>query len=302
MLVLRASRSWARVGAISQEQRLACDQADNRYIHRVANITIQARDHQMARGKWRSGRTQSLQREASERVEQHGQAQQNEKNTDHAKAVEVQERRLNFPAGNPPWHDAGNRPGRDDRKNCGNDDGRCSLHGLLRCAKSLRHSAYAEDIVAPCRKNLRPRATIDAVTASSRDACLPSHVLRTFAEESLMSSLTLLQSLHENLAGRAQVKSVFGDPVTAGEKTIIPVAKIAYGFGAGAGTGGMGDTKPKGEGGGGGGGVRAIPVGVFEVSARETKFVAIHDRKKTLATLLAGAALGLLFARRRRLR
>ncbi len=104
-----------------------------------------------------------------------------------------------------------------------------------------------------------------------------------------MSSLTLLQSLHENLAGRAQVKSVFGDPVTAGEKTIIPVAK-------------MGDTKPKGEGGGGGGGVRAIPVGVFEVSARETKFVAIHDRKKTLATLLAGAALGLLFARRRRLR
>src|SRR2546430_37498 len=60
-------------------------------------------------------------------------------------------------------------------------------------------------------------------------------VLRTFAEESLMSSLTLLQSLHENLAGRAQVKSVFGDPVTAGEKTIIPVAKIAYGFGAGAG-------------------------------------------------------------------
>ena len=53
-----------------------------------------------------------------------------------------------------------------------------------------------------------------------------------------MSSLTLLQSLHENLASRAQVKSVFGDAVTAGEKTIIPVAKIAYGFGAGAGTGG----------------------------------------------------------------
>src|SRR5438045_9744159 len=29
------------------------------------------------------------------------------------------------------------------------------------------------------------------------------------------------------------------------EKTIIPVAKIAYGFGAGAGTGGMGDISPK---------------------------------------------------------
>jgi uncharacterized spore protein YtfJ len=118
-----------------------------------------------------------------------------------------------------------------------------------------------------------------------------------------MSSLTLLQSLHENLASRAQVKSVFGDAVTAGEKTIIPVAKIAYAFGAGAGTGGMGEeTRPKGEGGGGGGGVRAVPVGVFEVSARETRFVAIHDRKKTAGTLLLGAVLGLLFAKRKRLR
>src|SRR5256885_6944934 len=69
MLVLRASRSWARVGQARVRQHLACDQADNRYIHRVANITIQARDHQMARGKWRSGRTQSLQREA--RSEEH---------------------------------------------------------------------------------------------------------------------------------------------------------------------------------------------------------------------------------------
>jgi uncharacterized spore protein YtfJ len=114
-----------------------------------------------------------------------------------------------------------------------------------------------------------------------------------------MSSLTLLQSLHENLASRAQVKSVFGDAVSAGEKTIIPVAKIAYGFGAGAGTGGMGETRPKG--GGGGGGVRAVPVGVFEVSAKETRFIPIHDRKKTVGTLILGAALGLLFAKRKRL-
>lgn len=125
---------------------------------------------------------------------------------------------------------------------------------------------------------------------------------RTDPQEVTMSSLTLLQSLHENLASRAQVKSVFGDAVTAGEKTIIPVAKIAYGFGAGAGTGGMGETRPKGEGGGGGGGVRAVPVGVFEVSARETRFVPIHDRKKTVGTLLLGAVLGLLFAKRKRLR
>ena len=57
-----------------------------------------------------------------------------------------------------------------------------------------------------------------------------------FDQEHSMGSLAWLQNLHESLSTRAQVKSVFGDPVTAGDKTIIPVAKIAYGFGAGAGT------------------------------------------------------------------
>jgi uncharacterized spore protein YtfJ len=116
-----------------------------------------------------------------------------------------------------------------------------------------------------------------------------------------MSSVTLLQSLHENLAGRAQVKSVFGEPIAAGEKTIIPVARMAYGFGAGSGSGGMETTAVRGEGGGGGGGVRVFPLGVFEVSPQETRFVPIGDRKKLLGTLLLGAGLGLLFARRRRL-
>src|SRR6266852_2734056 len=99
-------------------------------------------------------------------------------------------------------------------------------------------------------------------------------------EESVMSSLSLLQSLHENLSSRAQVKSVFGEPIIAGDKTIIPVARIAYAFG---------------------GGVGVLPVGVFEVGPKETRFVAIGDKKKLLATLLLGAGLGLLFARRRRL-
>jgi uncharacterized spore protein YtfJ len=115
-----------------------------------------------------------------------------------------------------------------------------------------------------------------------------------------MGSLTLLQSLHENLASRAQVKSVFGDPITAEGKTIIPVAKIAYGFGAGSGTGGVGEKSARGEGGGGGGGVRVIPIGVIEVSDQPSRFVPISDRKKMAGAVLAGAVLGLLLARRRR--
>lgn len=115
-----------------------------------------------------------------------------------------------------------------------------------------------------------------------------------------MSSLTMLQTLHENLSTRAQVKSVFGDAVPAGDKTIIPVAKIAFGFGAGAGTGGVGETSAKGEGGGGGGGVRAVPVGVFEVTPAQTRFVPVRDRKRDAGLIIAGAMLGLLLLRRRR--
>jgi uncharacterized spore protein YtfJ len=115
-----------------------------------------------------------------------------------------------------------------------------------------------------------------------------------------MSSLTLLQSLHESLSTRAQVKSVFGEPIAAHDKTIVPVAKIIYGFGGGTGSGGMEIKTTRGEGGGGGGGVRVVPVGVFEVSGNETRFVAVGDRKRMVGTLLLGAALGLLFVRRRR--
>jgi uncharacterized spore protein YtfJ len=115
-----------------------------------------------------------------------------------------------------------------------------------------------------------------------------------------MSSLTLLQSLHENLSSRAQVKSVFGDPITAGDKTIIPVARIAYGFGGGTGSGGLEIKTARGEGGGGGGGVGVLPVGVFEVAPNGTRFIAIGDKKKLAGVLLLGAGLGFLLRGRRR--
>lgn len=115
-----------------------------------------------------------------------------------------------------------------------------------------------------------------------------------------MGSLALLQSLKESVLGQASVKAIYGEPISAHEKTIIPVAKIMYGYGAGAGTGGLGDSSPRGEGGGGGGGVRAVPVGVIEVSKAATRFVPITDRKKLAGTLLTGIGLGILFGRRRR--
>ena len=116
-----------------------------------------------------------------------------------------------------------------------------------------------------------------------------------------MSSQALLQSLKENILSQANVKAIYGEPISAQGKTIIPVAKIIYGYGAGAGTGSVGDTSARGEGGGGGGGVRAIPVGVIEISdQQQTRFVPITDRKKLTGAVLVGIVLGMWLAWRRR--
>jgi len=115
-----------------------------------------------------------------------------------------------------------------------------------------------------------------------------------------MSSLALLQSLKESILSQANVKAIYGEPIAAHGKTVIPVAKIMYGYGAGAGTGGVGDTSARGEGGGGGGGVRAIPVGVIEVSDQQTRFVPITDRKRLAGAMLAGIGVAILLGWGRR--
>jgi uncharacterized spore protein YtfJ len=115
-----------------------------------------------------------------------------------------------------------------------------------------------------------------------------------------MSTQALLQSLKESILSQASVKAVYGEPISAQGKTVIPVAKIMYGYGAGAGTGGVGDSSARGEGGGGGGGVRAIPVGVVEISDQQTRFVPITDRKKLTGAVLAGIGFGMWLGWRRR--
>jgi uncharacterized spore protein YtfJ len=108
-----------------------------------------------------------------------------------------------------------------------------------------------------------------------------------------MGSVALLQSLKEGILGQASVKTIYGEPVSAHGKTIIPVAKVMYGYSAGAGTGGVSDTSARGEGGGGGGGVRVVPLGVVEVSEQQTRFVPISDRRKLTGALRAGIGLGM---------
>lgn len=115
-----------------------------------------------------------------------------------------------------------------------------------------------------------------------------------------MGSLALLQSLKESIVTQANVKAVYGEPIAAQGKTVVPVAKVVCGYGAGAGTAGISETKGRGEGGGGGGGARAIPVGVIEISDQQTRFVPISDRKKLTGAVMFGIGLGMWLSWRRR--
>jgi uncharacterized spore protein YtfJ len=109
----------------------------------------------------------------------------------------------------------------------------------------------------------------------------------------------MFDALIEPLRRSAQVGTIFGDPIQAAGKTIIPVARIGYGFGGGANT----ETEAEGDETeeelemGGGGGVGAVPIGVMEVSPSRTRFIPIRGRRRLVAAFLAGAAAGYWLAR-----
>lgn len=117
-----------------------------------------------------------------------------------------------------------------------------------------------------------------------------------------MENINFLETLAQRLGQSATVKNVYGEPVVAGDKTIIPVAQIMYGFGGGYGHGrkpkkfstpenvstGNGKEQKSGEGLGGGGGLLARPKGVYEISKQGTRFIPANNTRKLIAALLVG--------------
>lgn len=68
----------------------------------------------------------------------------------------------------------------------------------------------------------------------------------------------ILKGVVGELKEMARTQSIVGDPITVGDKTVIPIVKINVGFGAGGGQG-EDDKKRAGFGGGGGGGASIEP-------------------------------------------
>ena len=102
----------------------------------------------------------------------------------------------------------------------------------------------------------------------------------------------ILERLAEKLGSKASVSAVFGEPVARAGITIIPVARVGFGFGGGLGRGGR--QSEIAQGGGGGGGASAAPVGYIEIKDGNAVFKPIRDPLVDvvvpLITLVAGFA------------
>ena len=121
-----------------------------------------------------------------------------------------------------------------------------------------------------------------------------------------------VERIAERIGAHATVKAVFGDPIERDGITIIPVAKVRWGFGGGAGSGPIpvGPGRPgdvdsfaatndqqAGSGTGGGGGVTADPVGYLEIGPDGAVFKPIVPAMPSPGFLLAAGATAALVLR-----
>jgi len=120
-----------------------------------------------------------------------------------------------------------------------------------------------------------------------------------------------MQALVDRLHDTGKAETVFGLSREEHGRTIVPVARVSYGFGGGFGVAGAKKKRGKAveqystdgephadEGAGGGGGVNVMPIGAFEVTDSGVQFVPVA--KSTVGTagiLLAGVLTGVAIGR-----
>jgi hypothetical protein len=87
-----------------------------------------------------------------------------------------------------------------------------------------------------------------------------------------------LRSLGDHLQLGASVRNVYGDPVDVGGRTVIPIARVSYGFGAG-------------------GGARGSEEAALEITEAGTRFIPFVDPARLGIALIVGFLIGLTIGR-----
>ena len=126
-----------------------------------------------------------------------------------------------------------------------------------------------------------------------------------------MRSQEQSQRVLQDLIAAAQARSVFGEPVTQGEYTVITASEVTVGLGFGFGMGSESASAEAdaeaaasggGGGGGGGGGASGRPVAVISIGPHGVSVAPVIDRTKiglAFITMLGGMFLMLRGMRRR---
>jgi len=105
----------------------------------------------------------------------------------------------------------------------------------------------------------------------------------------------LLEQIGQTVGQKANVSSVFGEPIEREGLTVIPVAKARFGFGGGGGSGSReGD---EGGGGGGGGGALVSPIGYIELHDGSAEFRRISTPIDFLALVAAASVIAVAVKR-----
>jgi uncharacterized spore protein YtfJ len=100
-----------------------------------------------------------------------------------------------------------------------------------------------------------------------------------------------IERMANTLGGSASAHTVFGEPIQRHDRTVVPVAKVRFGFG-----GGSGQKRDDQQGLGGGGGVQVTPVGFIDLHPGGVAFRRIRSTSSALSVataVMAAAALWL---------
>jgi uncharacterized spore protein YtfJ len=119
----------------------------------------------------------------------------------------------------------------------------------------------------------------------------------------MMTSLVETLSEVETLQNQLNANLIYGEPIKLEDKVVLPVAKIATGFGGGRiEVGNVVNPKENysEEGSrGAGGGIIAYPVGVFEITKENTRFISASNKLFWGMSVAAAFMLGSVFRIRR---
>ncbi|MCL2218805.1 MAG: sporulation protein [Chitinispirillia bacterium] len=93
----------------------------------------------------------------------------------------------------------------------------------------------------------------------------------------------VIKTALEHIQHIAKAETIFGEPITVGGVTLIPVSRVSIGFAAG----GAGKDEKSASGAGAGGGVNVTPVALVSISGPEIKIHSLESGEIDLGTLLA---------------